>query len=300
MNHQHYPVMNKEVIDIFRETDRKWFIDCTLGMGGHTYHILNTFENSKVMGIDLDEKSLEQAKVNLGEFRDRVEFHRFNFTELFEKVDLSGKEISGILIDPGISMFQLTDHQRGFSHNIDSALDMRKDARSGLTAYDVLNGFSEKELTELFETYGEVRKAGELAKRIIEYRLFNPIDSTLKLKEMVGKLYGWKPRRGKTHPAANVFQALRIVVNKELEGVEEFLAKIPGFLVPKKGTGKRARIVFLTFHSVEDRIVKKAFTALQKEKKLKIIKPFPAFPSEEEIARNQPSRSVKLRAGELL
>lgn len=292
MKLQHYPVMNKEVTAIFAETGRKCFIDCTLGMGGHSRHILEAFENAKVMGIDTDEKSLEQAKANLGDFADRVEFYCFNFTELFEKLDLAGKDISGILIDPGISTYQLSDQTRGFSHNIDSALDMRKDSRSQLTAYNIINSFTEKQLTEMFEKYGEIRKAAELSKRIIEARLFNPIDSTLKLKEVVEKLYGWKPKRGKTHPAANVFQALRIVVNKELEGIEDFLKKIPRFL-------SRTRIVFITFHSLEDRIVKRTFITLQKEMKLKIIKPFPAFPSESEIARNQPSRSAKLRAGEL-
>jgi 16S rRNA (cytosine1402-N4)-methyltransferase len=294
MNLQHYPVMNKEIIEVLSQTGRKLFIDCTLGMGGHARHMLEAFENSRVIGIDVDAQSLEQAKANLAEFGDRVEFHRFNFTRLFEQLDMSAREVSGIVIDPGLSICQVKDPDRGFSHSIDAPLDMRKDKDSELTAAHVVNSYSEAQLTGIFEKYGEIRGAGKLAKRIIETRLFKTIDSTRQLAAIVEKLYGWKPRRGKTHPAAAVFQALRIEVNRELEGIEEFLQKIPRFV------HKGARIVCLTFHSLEDRIVKKTFISLQKELKLKIIKPFPTFPSPGEIAANLPSRSAKLRAGEIL
>jgi 16S rRNA (cytosine1402-N4)-methyltransferase len=294
MNLQHYPVMNKEIIDIFRETEQEYFVDCTLGMGGHSHRILETFKDSRIIGIDMDEESLTQARANLAEFGDRVEFHRFDFTGLFEKLDIREKQVSGILVDPGISIYQLKTPGRGFSHSIDAPLDMRKDKRGELTAYDVVNSYNEKELTGIFEKYGEIPRAKELSKRIIETRLFHTIDSTVKLSAIVEKLYGWRPKKGKTHPAANVFQALRIVVNRELEDIDAFIKKIPCFL--KKGT----RIVFLTFHSVEDRIIKRAFLELKKEMKLEILKPFPAFPSKEEVELNLPSRSVKLRAGEIL
>jgi 16S rRNA (cytosine1402-N4)-methyltransferase len=294
MNWQHYPVMNREVIGIFGKTGREWFIDCTLGMGGHTRCLLESFEDSRVLGLDMDEQSLARAKTNLAEFGDRVEYHRLNFTRLFSHLDLSGKEISGILVDPGISISQLKDPGRGFSHSIDAPLDMRKDRQSSLSAHDVINTYSEKELTRLFETYGEMPGAGKLAKKIIETRLFGPIDTTLKLTEIVEKFYGWKPKRGKTHPAANLFQALRIEVNKELEGIDEFIREVPNYL--KRG----ARIVFLTFHSVEDRMVKRAFNDLKSVNKIAVIKPFPAFPTESEVGENLPSRSVKLRAGEVL
>ncbi|MCP5046851.1 MAG: 16S rRNA (cytosine(1402)-N(4))-methyltransferase RsmH [bacterium] len=294
MSPQHYPVMHREVIDIFKETHRQWFIDCTLGMGGHTRHLLKTFTEARAIGLDVDGKSLDLARENLDEFKERVQLHRLNFISLFEELDLTGKEISGLLVDPGLSIYQLKDAERGFSHTLEARLDMRKDLRSELTAYDVVNNYTEKQLTGLFEAYGEIRRAAGLAKKIIEARLFGTVDTTVKLTAIVEKFYGWRPKRGKTHPAANIFQALRIAVNRELEEIDEFIKKAPAFL--KKG----ARIVFLSFHSVEDRIVKKAFIALQKEGKIAVIKPFPAFPSESEVAENLPSRSVKLRAGEVL
>lgn len=294
MNIPHYPVMNRQVIEIFSETRRQCFIDCTLGMGGHTLHLLTHFPGARVIAIDSDETSLEKARVNLADVQDRVEFHHFNFTRLFETLDLSGYDISGILVDPGISIDQLKDPARGFSHSIEAPLDMRKNTCQSLTAHHIINTYKEKELTDIFITYGEINKARELAKKIIETRLFHPIDTTRQLAIMIEKLYHWKPKPGKTHPAANVFQALRIVVNTELDGIDQFLEKIPRVL--KKGT----RIVFLTFHSIEDRIVKRSFLSLQKENKLKIIKPFPAFPGEIEIAENLASRSAKLRAGELV
>jgi len=263
-------------------------------MGGHARQLLESFPDSRVIGIDMDNESLAQAKNHLAEFGERIEFHHLDFKEFFERADIAGKAISGILVDPGISMVQLKDPQRGFSHSIDAPLDMRKDRNSPISAAEVVNSYTEKMLTDIFEKYGEVPKARFLAKRIIETRLFQPFRSTLQLTAIIEKLYGWKPKRGKTHPAANVFQALRIVVNKEVEGIDDFIRKIPHYL--KKG----ARIVFLTFHSVEDRIVKNTFIALQKESILRIIKPFPTFPSESEVAENLPSRSVKLRAGEIL
>lgn len=294
MSTAHYPVMNKEIIELFSHTRRECFIDCTLGMGGHTALMLENFPGSKVIAIDTDAQSMEKAKANLEPYLDRIEFHHINFTRLFRTLDLSNRGISGILIDPGLSVDQLKSHDRGFSHSIDAPLDMRKDTRQPLTAHQVVNTYKEKELIHIFETYGEIAKARELAKKIIETRLFKAIDTTRQLAEIIEKFYRWRPKRGKTHPAANVFQALRIVINQELEGVDEFIKQIPEVL--EKG----ARVAFLTFHSVEDRLVKKAFVSLKKEEKLKIIKPFPAVPSESEVAENLPSRSAKLRTGEVL
>jgi 16S rRNA (cytosine1402-N4)-methyltransferase len=290
--------MNKEVIELFREapqyqTGHAAFIDCTLGMGGHTRLILETFENARVIALDVDDKSMETAKKNLLDFTNRVEFHRLDFTRLFDEVDLAGKQTAGILVDPGLSLHQLKDGTRGFSHTQDGPLDMRKDQRDGLTAAHIIASYSEAQLTELFETYGEIKGAAGLAKKIIEARLFGAIDTTHKLAGIVAKYFNWRPKPGKTHPAANVFQALRIAVNHELEGVSQFIADVPKYLPAG------ARLLFLTFHSVEDRLVKRAFTALKKENKLNIIKPFPAFPSQAEVAENPPSRSVKLRAGEV-
>ena len=294
MTSQHYPVMSNEVIRLFEATGKKCFIDCTLGMGGHSRRILESFPSAHIIALDVDSHSLNQAKSNLSTFGERVEFHCLNFTNLFKQIDLSGKEISGILVDPGISMVQLKDPARGFSHSLEGRLDMRKDQNGERTAYDVVNGYSEKQLTEMFNNYGEIRQAPLLAKKIIETRLFNPIETTTQLAAVIEKFYKWRPKKGRTHPASNVFQALRIEVNQELEGVAEFIRQAPEYLT------KGACFIFLTFHSVEDRMVKQGFMQLKREDKLEIIKPFPAIPSEEEVAENLPSRSVKLRAGVIL
>jgi 16S rRNA (cytosine1402-N4)-methyltransferase len=294
MKFQHYPVMNKDVIDVFRDTRATLFIDCTVGMGGHSWHILNSFKAAEVIALDVDQDSLKQAKENLIEFKDRVHFYSCSFTELFERIDLSSKEVSGVLVDPGISTYQLKSAERGFSHNIDSPLDMRKDKETEITAYDVINKYTEKQLTNIFEKYGEIWRAKELSKKIIEKRLFNKIDSTFKLKEIIGKMYRWKPQAGKLHPAARVFQALRIYVNHELEGFEEFLEKLPNIL------NKGSRIIILTFHSLEDRIVKTVFNNFSQTGLMKLIPPFPGFPSEDECRENPPSRPTKLRAGEII
>jgi len=294
MKFLHYPVMNREIVTIFDRTPKKLFIDCTVGMGGHSYCILNQFKNCQLIAVDIDKKSLNQAKNNLKEFSSKIVFHSFNFVDLFEILDFSETPVSGILIDPGISMVQLKEGSRGFSHQIDAELDMRKDIESKLTAFEVINSYNHFQLVEIFKKYGEVKNAEKLAKKIIETRLFEKIDSTLKLKDIVERIYGRKTTKGKIHPAAQVFQALRIFVNRELEGIEAFIYKISRNL--KKG----ARMVFLTYHSLEDRIVKNAFNFLQKKAEIKIIKPFPWFPSEEEISLNPASRSAKLRAGEVL
>lgn len=298
MNYQHYPVMSNEVTRILRDsplgnTGQPLYIDCTLGMGGHTRRILEAVDGSRVIALDVDEKSMETAKDNLGELARRVEFHRLNFTNLFREIALEGKNIAGLLVDPGLSIVQLKDGNRGFSHTQDGPLDMRKDNRETLTAADIVNSYSEAQLIELFETYGEIRGAGGLAKKIIETRLFGPIKTTHKLAEIIARYYNWRPKPGKTHPASNVFQALRIAVNHELDGVDSLIRNTPKYLPAG------ARLVFLSFHSLEDRLVKRAFRDLKQEEKLTIIKPFPALPSKEEVAENTPSRSVKLRAGEI-
>jgi 16S rRNA (cytosine1402-N4)-methyltransferase len=294
MNSQHYPVMYNEVSDLFEETGQKLFIDCTLGMGGHTRHILEAYPDSEVIALDVDEQSIDRAKDNLADLGQRVTFFKINFTNLFAEIDLNNKDVSGILVDPGISIFQLKESERGFSHSREARLDMRKDMRTTLTAHEIINTYSEKQLAEMFTSYGEIPKAPALAKKIIEKRLFGSIDTTTQLAELTAKFYNWRPKRGKTHPAANLFQALRIRVNGELEGIDGFIRQMPQYLP------KGARIAFLTFHSVEDRIVKRTFTALQRENKISIIKPFPMFPGEKEVAENLPSRSAKLRAGEIL
>jgi 16S rRNA (cytosine1402-N4)-methyltransferase len=233
------------------------------------------------------------ARKNLKPFGRRVRFHLGTFNNLFEDFDCRRLAVSGILVDPGISTVQLKKSQRGFSHTVDGPLDMRKDQHDPLTAAEVLNSFPELKLAEIFSRYGEVAEAGRLAKKIIEKRLFAPLQSTVQLRLLVEEVTHWRPRPGLVHPAAKVFQALRIFINHELEGIETWLEKIPSNL--RAG----GRVVFITYHSLEDRLVKKGFRQLQQLKKVKLLRPFPVFPSGEELSENPSSRSAKLRALEV-
>jgi len=293
---EHYPIMNKEIIEIFAKTDKERFLDCTLGMGGHSYYIMSAFKNTKVVGIDIDSESIDRAKINLEKFGNRIEYYNLNYTEIFRNTELLSKKFSGILVDPGISMYQLKKENRGFSHNINSPLDMRKDRNSENykeTAYDVINSYSESKLSEIFNLYGDIKNARSLSKKIIEKRLFEKIDTTFKLKTLVEKTLGF-PQRGRAHPAARVFQALRIYVNGELEGFENFIRKIPEYL-------KQGGVIFLlTFHSIEDRIVKTTLNLLKEAGKVRILKPFPMVPTNEEIEENSASAPAKLRVAEVL
>jgi 16S rRNA (cytosine1402-N4)-methyltransferase len=294
MSFLHYPVMNKEVLEIFAGTRKKLFVDCTVGGGGHSHCLLGAFQEARVIAIDQDEESLALARENLRGFGDRARFHQGTFLSLFEDFDCRRLDVSGVLVDPGISTVQLRDGRRGFSHSLDGPLDMRKDSRkAGLTAADVLNSLSEDQLADIFYRYGEVPDARRLAKRIIERRLFRPWQSTVELRLLVEDLARWRPRRGMVHPAARVFQALRIFVNRELEGLEAWLGKIPSHL--RSGS----RVVFLTYHSLEDRIVKRAFQELWRQEKVELLRPFPAKPRRDEVEENLASRSAKLRALEV-
>jgi 16S rRNA (cytosine1402-N4)-methyltransferase len=293
MNFLHYPVMNKEVLEIFQGSAKKLFVDCTVGGGGHSYHILNAFPDARIIALDQDEASIALARENLKAFEHRVSFHLGSFRDLFEDFDCRRLAVSGILVDPGISTVQLKEGRRGFSHSLDGPLDMRKDRRAGITAAEVLNSFPEATLADIFKRYGEFAAAGRLAKKIIEKRLFAPLQSTVQLRLLVEDITRWRPRPGLVHPAAKVFQALRIFINHELEGIEAWLEKIPGNL--RAG----GRVVFISYHSLEDRMVKKGFQRLQLLSQAELLRPFPRFPGPEELAENLASRSAKMRALEV-
>lgn len=294
MRQNHYPVMNREITAVMRDLLQPLVVDCTCGMGGHTAEILKAVPEVKVIALDVDGESLRVAADNLEEFGDRVSFLNLNFTESCSSSDIDWDAVGGVIVDPGISMFQMWGEDRGFSHNIDAPLDMRKDRRSGITAGEVVNTYREAQLIEIFQKYGDVRKAPVVAKRIIESRLKGPVETTFQLKEIVERVFGRNVPRGVVHPAAMVFQALRIYVNKELEGIENFI---------RDGVGKLSagsRIAFLTFHSTEDRMIKKLFKELERAGSVKIIKPFPAKPSDEETGENSASKPAKLRVLEVI
>jgi 16S rRNA (cytosine1402-N4)-methyltransferase len=285
--------MNREVLEIFAGTRKKLFVDGTVGGGGHSQRLLAAFPEAELIAIDQDGESLALARENLQEYGARVRFHQGSYLRLFSDFDCRDLDVSGVLVDPGISTVQLRDGRRGFSHTQDGPLDMRKDASSGLTAAAVLNSFAEERLNDIFLRFGEVPFARRLAKAVIEKRLFTPWSSTAQLRLLVENLTHWHPRRGTVHPAAQVFQALRIFVNRELEGLDAWLEKIPAQLPAG------SRVVFLTYHSLEDRLVKRAFQELQRREKAELLRPFPAKPGRDEIEENLASRSAKLRALEV-
>ncbi len=294
MNPRHYPVMSREVVEIFAETPRQVFVDGTVGGGGHSRKILEAFPGARLIALDLDATSLEEARQTLREFGDRVRFQRGSYLDLFAELDCRRLAVSGVLVDPGISTLQLKDGGRGFAHSLDGPLDMRKDpGAGGPSAADVLNSAGEEKLADLFARFGEVAYARRLAKAVIEKRLFTPWSTTRQLRLLVEGLTHWHPRPGRVHPAAQVFQALRIHVNRELEGLESWLEKIPEHLPGG------SRVAFLTYHSLEDRLVKRGFRELQRRRRAVLLRPFPARPRADEVAENLASRSAKLRALEV-
>lgn len=294
MNFRHYPVMSREVLEVLAGTAKTLFVDCTVGGGGHSHRILGAFPQARLIALDQDPESLELARGTLAEFAGRVRFRHGSYLSLFDELDCRGLGVCGVLVDPGISMAQLKDGRRGFSHSLEGPLDMRKDpASGGETAADMLNAYGEERLADLFARYGEVPDSRRLAKAVIEKRLFAPWRATGELRRLVENLTHWRPRAGSVHPAARVFQALRIAVNRELDGLAAWLERIPAQLP------RGCRVAFLTYHSLEDRLVKRAFQEMARQGRAELLRPFPGRPAADEVAENLASRSAKLRALEV-
>ncbi len=296
MQSPHIPVLLEEVVEVFKDVDG-YIVDATLGYAGHSYAILQNSPKSKIIGIDKDEEAIAFAKKRLAPFGERVEIVHGNFSQKIEEI-LRRYEVKGILADIGVSSLQLDKLERGFSMESD-VLDMRMDTTAPLSAYDVLNSYSLEELAKIFKEYGEVRQARRVAQEIIAHR---PIQSAKQLKEIVERVL---PKTKKIHPATTIFQAIRIEVNKELDELERLLDAI------ERARPKGAHIAIITFHSLEDRIVKNRFKkwardcicppeALRCEcgrgKALgKIVTKKPITPSAKELAANPRSRSAKMR-----
>jgi len=280
-----------------------------LGAGGHTIEILKrTAPKGKVLGIDLDPRAIKIAKSRIGN-ADRLVAVQGNYKDL-ENIVLQKdfKNISGILIDLGFSSMEIADPKKGFSFQIDAPLDMRY-GEEGETAADILNRSREEELERIFKEYGEEKFSGRIARIICEIRKNNPIDTTFKLVDAIAEVVPKKFQFGRVHFATKVFQALRIAVNHELENLTEVLPQAVRVLPPG------GRLAIISFHSLEDRIVKqffkkessgctcpKDFPVCQCGHKaiLKILNKKPIVPSEEEATQNPRSRSAKLRAAEKL
>lgn len=298
----HTPVMLKEALLYLNIQKDHRYLDCTLGGGGHTEGILQA--GGKVLAIDLDPDAIrEVAKkynleikktdIDLQVISNNLILYRANFANLkqvVEKFNLS--HIWGVLFDLGVSTYQLETPERGFSFNVEARLDMRMDpVHSSVTAKDLVNGLHEKELAELFGKYGEERYSRPIAKRIVEYRQKKKIETANELAEIILSV---RPRgkKDRTHPATRVFQALRIATNDELNSLRVALPQALEILNPS------GRLVIISFHSLEDRIVKNFFKEQEQKGILKILTKKPVTPTEKETTVNPKSHSGKLRAVE--
>ena len=282
----HKPVMIDEVDAYLITRQSGYYVDCTFGGGGHSSFLLNKYPNIKIIGFDQDLDSFKFFNENKNIQKDRVIFCNTNFRNILSELKrLNISKINGIFADLGVSSKQFDNKQRGFSFNSDAVLDMRMNQNQKLSAYDIINTFNYEKLTELFFDYGEESFSRQIAKKIVEERVKYDIKTCNQLHNIILSVK-WK--KGKIDPATKVFQALRIYVNDELGSLNKLLNAIPQILE------NNARSVFLTYHSLEDRIVKTAFKEFNKQG-LKIINKKVITASPEEIKQNPRSRSAKMR-----
>jgi len=289
---EHVPVMLAECLDYLNLRPEGIFLDATTGMGGHAGAIARRLTTGLLLACDRDAESLEIAKANTADCAARIRYRQATFSQLEGVPAAEGiTQVNGLLADLGVSRYQLTSGERGFSLMADGPLDMRmqRDAMSKQqrTAADIVNFESEHELARLIFQWGEERRSRKIARAIVRAR---PIQTTGQLAKLIEAAV---PRTGKLHPATQTFMALRIAVNEEMEELDALLASIPRLV----GAGGRA--VILTFMSLEDRKVKQSFQALAKAGRAKLLNRHVVRPSEEETRDNPPSRSAKLRAIEL-
>jgi 16S rRNA (cytosine1402-N4)-methyltransferase len=289
----HVPVLLTEVLDYLDVAREGIYVDCTIGLAGHALEILKRNPKAALVGFDLDEAALSEARKKLKPYAERVQLYHGDFRYLPE-VDIDFSSIRGLFLDLGLSSFQLDSPERGFSFNQEGPLDMRMDLRSKTTAFKIIDTYSEPKLSRLFQEHGELRQARRLAREVVARRKAKKIETTTELRRIIEEVCHWIPQKGKIHPAAKVFQALRIEVNGELRGVGEFLEDMAG-KVPA-----RARFVAISFHSLEDRIIKHTFVRLSSSDDrpalFRLLTKKPVTPTEEEIAANSRSKPAKLRA----
>lgn len=310
MEFGHLPVMPGETIRLLGCSEKGVFVDGTLGGGGHTAGILEANPGNRVIGIDRDIDAINAARVRLAEYGGRVEFVRDNFRDLKGIVErLGASPVDGVLLDVGVSSYQLDAASRGFSFRVDAPLDMRMDARDETTAADLVGGLAEEELARIFREYGEERFAARIARHIAAARKTRPIATTGELVNIVLMAVPRKFHGGRIHPATRVFQALRMAVNDELASLSEAIGT--GMEVLRPG----ARMVVISFHSLEDRMVKGAFReastgcvcpprlpvcACGRKPRATLLTRKAVTASAEELERNPRARSAKMRAIEML
>ncbi|MPQ43685.1 16S rRNA (cytosine(1402)-N(4))-methyltransferase RsmH [Clostridium tarantellae] len=310
MEFKHVSVLLDECIDALNIKKNGIYVDCTLGGAGHSSEIIkNLSQNGRLIGIDQDKDALKAAGERLKEFNNITLVHSnfYNIYNVLNELNIDG--VDGILMDLGVSSYQLDNGDRGFSYMQDAPLDMRMNRENSFSAYDIVNNYSEEELFRIIKEYGEEKFSKRIANFIVKARANKSIESTLELVDVIKAAIPAKARREGPHPAKRTFQAIRIEVNKELEIIEQTIKDG----VNKLNTGGRMAII--TFHSLEDRIVKNTFRNLEnpctcpsefpicicnKKPDVKVLTRKPIEPSKEELEFNPRSRSAKLRIIEKL
>ncbi len=295
----HIPVLLNEVIDVFSDIDSGYIVDCTVGYGGHSEAILKSNPNINLICIDQDKEAIEFSKKRLAPYKNRVKFINKKFSKAVEEI--KGYDLRGVLADIGVSSLQLDKKDRGFGFDSD-VLDMRMNQESDLSAYEVVNHYPQSELERIFRDYGEIKSYKKLANLIVSERVKKPFESAKKLASFIAK----NMASSKLHPATLAFQAIRIEVNDELGELNNLLESI------KDAKLNNCKVAIITFHSLEDRIVKRTFKEWAKRCICppdlyrcecggnhaigKILTKKPIKPTKEEIKSNPRSRSSKMRA----
>jgi len=295
MEYDHKSVLLAEVLQQLIRSKDGTFVDCTLGGAGHARAILeNTEAGGFLIGIEKDIAALNAAKIKLKNFSQQILLIQGDFKDLDALLQDNVESVDGFLFDLGVSSMQLDIAGRGFSYRHEGPLDMRMDVSQKLTAYDVVNTYSKADLTKVIRQYGEERWASRIAAFIVRSRERQLVETTDRLVEIIKEAIPASARRKGGHPAKRTFQALRIEVNEELKALESALWQAPKWL--KSG----GRIVIISYHSLEDRLVKQNFRKLaeEPEPKLKVITRKPVVPDEKEIAENPRARSAKMRVAE--
>lgn len=287
----HIPVLQDEVLEWLQPVPDGLYVDGTLGLGGHALAVLErSLPTGRLIGFEWDEDAAGRAAERLIRYSDRFQIVRASYADLVaELAKLEVRGIDGLVADLGVSSLQLDQADRGFSFRAESVLDMRMDRRKPLTAASLVARLSEEQLADIFYHYGEERQARRIARFLVQARQEQAVDTTARLAAIVAEAVPRKYHPQKVHVATKVFQALRIAVNGELDNLTKLLATAPDVL--KKG----ARMCIITFHSLEDRIVKQAF---QQNAAYRVLCKRPITPSSEETGRNPRARSAKLRVAE--
>ncbi len=309
MEFNHVSVLLHEAVDELQVKPSGIYVDGTLGGGGHSYEICKRLDSEgRLIGIDQDAEALEAAQKRLGEFKDRITLVKSNYERTGEVLrELGIEKVDGIILDLGVSSYQLDNAERGFSYREDAPLDMRMDREQTMSAKEIVNGYSQEELFRVIREYGEERYAGSIARNICRQREKKVIETTFELVDIIRTSMPAKAKNGKGHPAKRTFQAIRMECNRELDVLGEALENMVDLL------NDGGRLAIITFHSLEDRLVKTSFRRYEnpcvcppdfpicvcgRKSKGKVITRKPRIPSAEETEKNTRAKSAKLRVFE--